>query len=143
MTARPPLTTRTQSFVRARAMANMTGQVRILRMVRPSMDDLTLLVTAAQAQLIYQGKARIRALQGGGMLIVGEEQISTRSTAISIPFDAPVPHVDDVVLVDSYGTDTDLATKAFLIKDVDGGGLIRAVRTLTCSVYEASRWWES
>lgn len=140
---RPPYTARTQTYARARATANMLASVRILRIQKPDMDDLTLIVTAALSETVYDGVARITTVNPAGVLTVGEEQISTRSTNVSIPYDSSVPRVDDVVIVDSYGSDTDLGERAFQIKGVDGGGLLRAVRTLSCVVYTESRWWES
>ena len=42
----------------------------------------------------------------------------------------------------SSATDPDLNTAAFQVKDVDGGGFLAAVRTLSCVGYEESHWWE-
>lgn len=140
---RPPYTTRTQRYVRARARGNMSAAIRILRVTVTAMDADTLLITAPAAVLIYSGIARITTLNPGGLLSVGEEQISTRSTQVSIPYDASVPHVDDIVVVDSYGSDENLSERTFQVKGVDGGGLIRAVRTLSCVSYFESQWWEA
>lgn len=140
---RPAVSMRTLAYIRRRVLMAMTAEITILRMVRPDLDGNSLLVTSGVASTIYTGNARIRNVGSGGPIIVGEETVSTSNTLISIPFDAVVPRIDDVVLVGDYGPeDTDLNDRAFQIKDVDGGGLLRAVRTLSCSKYEESRWWE-
>lgn len=139
--SRPPYSSRTQAYVRARALANMLGQVRIIRPTRSGMDS-NLLITSIEASLIYTGPARIYATNGGGALIVGEGITQTSSTTISLPYDAAAPHIDDVVLVLSFGADTELADDAYTVRDVGGGGLLRATRQLSCTAYQANRWWE-
>lgn len=134
---------RTRAYVRKRVLEAMTANVTIYRMVKPALDTNTLFVTATSAETIYTGAARIRQVTGGAPIIVGEEQLSVAGTAISIPFDAALPRADDIVVVSSFGPDEELETRAFLVRDVDAGGLIRAARTMTCAIYEESRWWES
>ena len=134
---------RTRSYVRKRTLDAMTAQVTIYRMHKPEMDPTSLLIISDTAETIYTGQARIRQVSGAAPILVGEEQLTLAGTAVSIPYDAALPRVDDIVVVDSFGTDTELVSRAFQVRDVDGGGLIRAVRTMTCTLYNESRWWES
>lgn len=140
---RPPVSSRTQRYVRARARANMLGVVQIIRAVKPTYDAITLLMTAASAQTVYEGAARIYAAQASAPIYVGEGIIATTGTIVSLPYDAAVPKVDDIVVVVTFGSDPALETDTLLIKDVGGGGLIRATRQLACVAYQANRWWES
>lgn len=138
-----PFTPRTQAYVRRRVLADMTAVIRVLRVLNPALDPISLIMTSGTQEVIYSGRARIRAVSGGGSIIAGEEVIATSNTSISIPFDAALPRVDDVVLVDTFGSDIEQVTRAFLVRDVDGGGLLRAMRTMTCTAYQGSRWWDN
>lgn len=140
--SRPPYSARTQAVARAQMLADMLAQIRIVRTKLSPLDD-ALVHTAVLVETVYTGVARITTVNPTGVLTVGEEQISTRSTNVSIPYDAAVCKVSDIVVVDSYGSDTDLAERAFQVKGVDGGGLLRANRVLSCVAYFESRWWES
>lgn len=140
--ARPPASSRTQRYVRARALANMTAQVRIVRAAKATMDTTSLHLTAVLASTIYEGVARVYSTQGSAPIYAGEGIIATSGTQVSLPYDAAIPRVDDVVLVLAFGSDPELADDTFQVKDVGGGGLIRATRLLTCVAYQANRWWE-
>lgn len=140
---RKPFSARTQKYVRARAEANMTVTIRVLRMrAAPVLNQTTLVVTSAAPTTVYAGKANVHTASGAGATTVGEIAVDTRSTAISIPYNAPVPRQDDLVIVDAGSSDTDLNTRAFQVRDVDGGGLLQAVRTMSCVGYYESRYWE-
>lgn len=139
---RPPYSTRTQRYVRARAEANMLGAVQVLRRAKSAMDTTTLVVTTAILETVYAGKARIYSETQGAALFVGESVQPISAVTVSLPYDADGIHADDVVLVTSFGSDPELENDAFLVKDVGGGGLIRATRTLSCVAYQANRWWE-
>ena len=140
--ARPPYSSRTLAYVRARATANMLDTVRVLRRAAPVLDEDTLLLTTSVGATIYQGAARIYNDVQGAALIVGESVQATSATTISLPWTATGVHVDDIVLVLTSATDTDLVGDAFLVKDVTDGGLLRSTRALSCVAYQASRWWE-
>lgn len=143
MTARPPVTSRTLAYVRRRAEAAMTGTVKVLSLIAPTYDDNTLIMTTGVATQIYQGVARIRTELAGGAIVAGDSVIQTSATTVSLPYDAAVPKIDDIVVVLSFGADTELEDDVFQIKDVGGGGLIRATRQLQVVAYRANRWWEA
>jgi hypothetical protein len=143
MPARPPYSTRTLRYVRQRALANMLGQVRVLHVVPPVYDENTLVATGGVATVLYSGRARIYTEQASAAIFTGEAVIQTGATIISLPYNAAVPKVDDIVIVDSFGADTDLEDDVFSITDVGGGGLMRATRQLSVKAYRANRWWEA
>lgn len=136
-----PVSLRTLAYVRARARIAMTGRVRVVRWTEPVMGA-DLRITAIAPTTIYEGVARIASVAAGAALIVGEAIQPTSATTVYIPHDAPIPRVDDVVLVLEFTPDGELVSDAFHVRDVAGGGLLRASRQLTCVAYQASRWWE-
>ena len=140
MVTRRPFTARTQSYARARAAANMTSTVKIWRMSKPVPDPDTLLVSTTSRALVYQGPARVHRVQGTGVMMLGEMDLDTRSVQVAIPWDAPLPRQDDVVVIDAT-SDSTLAAKAFQVRDVDSGGLLHDQRVLSCTGFAASSDW--
>lgn len=121
----------------------MVDTVRILRMGRPTLaTDNSLIVTAAAKEVVYEGKAHVHKSRGSGVTVIGEVDIDTRSTVVDIPWDAPVPRQDDVVVVDT-SSDTEMVSKALQVRDVDAGGLIHDRRVLTCTSFAESSEWEA
>lgn len=140
---RPPFSARTQAYARNRAEANMLDQITVLRMrAEPVFDPTTMLVTSAPPTTVYTGIARVHTARGAGVTVIGDVAVDTRTIAISIPFNAPVPRQDDLVIVNSDESDSDMQARAFQVRDVDGGGLLRAIRTMSCTGYNESHWWE-
>jgi len=132
-----------RALVRRRVEAQMTARITILRGGRGTLDPATGLVGGlANAQTVYTGKARIRTVSGAGVLAIGEDQIDTRQTLISIPIDSPVPRCDDLVRVEEDGTaDPDLGGRLFRVTEVEGGSLFGdACRMAATSFYDSSRW---
>ena len=138
--ARRPFSARTQQYARARAEANMTSTVRILRRGKPTTDPTTLVASSTAKSEIYAGKARVRKATGSGVTVIGEMDLDTRTISVGIPWDAPVPRQDDIVVVDTT-TDADLVSRVLQIREVDGGGLLQDQRNLTCTTFSASSEW--
>lgn len=137
-----PISKYSALYVRTRALNYMTAAIRVLRMGAPVLDETTGESTAVYTEIVYQGKARVWSVEAAGVLELGDGRITTRQTNVSIPWDAtPVPKNDDMVIVDDFGGDVDLDTQAFRIIGVDGGGLIRAARRLTCIEWTPDRYW--
>lgn len=139
---RPPYSARTLAYLRSRLNDNMLGQLQVLRRAQPTLDTDSLLLTTKVATTVYAGKARIYSSNGGAPIYVGEGIIAVTATTVSLPFDAPEIKVDDIVLVSSFGADPQLVADTYTVKDVAGGGLMRATRQLSCQAYQANRWWE-
>lgn len=130
--------------IRAFAEGNMDGLVTVLRAGGVSqMDPVTLEVGGmAGAAKVYEGKARVHPFSGQGTISLGPGQIDQRSGTISIPWGAPVPQKDDVVLVRSAGEDHDLDGVAARVVGVSGGGLFGDARRLQCVVWGRSSVWD-
>ena len=130
-------------YVRARAEAQMTCHVRIYRHEDPVFDDETGLMTSSHGTKIYEGDARLWYAQGGNVVELGDADINMMNTYVSIPWDSdPVPHRDDIVMVDSCALDPDLVDRAFRVMNTDGGGLMNATRKMTVSTFAESHTWE-
>jgi len=120
----------------------MLDRIRVVRTSGPVLDSSTLKVTLTSTATVYEGKARIWAINSAGVTIVGENVYNNSSTYVAIPFNAPIPRQDDVVLVLADQGDTSVVNQAFHILDVNGGGLLQSHRILTCAAYAGSRFWE-
>lgn len=152
----PTVSAHTIAKVRAYTEGNMDGLVTILRAGGvPQMDPVTLEVGGmAGAKQIYGdpvpdgqigttgGKARVHPFSNQGSISLGPGQIDQRSGTISIPWGAPVPQKDDVVLIRDAGQDTDLNGVAARIIGVSGGGLFGECRRLQCVVWGRSSTWD-
>ncbi len=137
-----PISAYASRYARDRAEVYMTAVGRILRMGAPTEDPDTLVFSSGAGTTLYNGKMRIWAVNSSGVLMLGEGEIDTRQTFISIPFAAVVPRNDDIVVVDDFGGDENLESRAFRIIGVDGGGLTRASRRLTVVSWHEIREWD-
>lgn len=132
---------RATQYVRKRVNAQMSYRVEIYRNGAPEFDSETGVYTATKGLMIYEGIARMYYLDGGGTINVGDGDIVTGGTYISIPFEAdPVPHVDDTVII-TKSQDPDLVGAAFRITSVDGGSYLHAARRLQVTVWAPNRTW--
>jgi len=121
----------------------MIDTVAIYRPGKVSFNTTTGQNQATEESKIYQGKARIYSVSGPQVVAVGEADLTFRSTYISIPADVlPAPHRDDIVLVLESVSDEELQGKGFRVLDVEGGGLVMAVRRMQCQAMEESSSWQ-
>lgn len=131
-----------RATVRRRVEAQMTASVTVYRGDLGAMDPETGDVGGlANAQTVYQGKARVRTVSGAGVLAVGEGTIETRSTIVSIPIDSPMVRRDDVIEITDELADTELDARFFRVLDVDAGSMFADARRMTCQGFAGSRWW--
>jgi uncharacterized protein DUF6093 len=136
-------------LVRRYAEAHMNAQITILRGVLTALDPATGLVAGLTgAATVYQGKARIHEVSGGGSTDNSDAPDSTRTAVISIPIGAPIPHTDDLITVqgtnvdsDASESDADLDTRAWRITGVDGGTFFGDARRMSCTQTFNSRYW--
>jgi hypothetical protein len=137
------ISTLAQRLVRRRVEAQMTAQIKILRGDLGAFDPTTGEVGGlANVQTIYQGMARIRTVDGAGVITLGEGTIDTRQTVISIPITAAMPHRDDLAQVlDDASADTDLTNRLFRITEVEGGSLLGDARRCYAVGWFPSRNW--
>lgn len=134
-----------RAAVRKRVEAQMTATVQILRGQLGAMDPTTLKVGGLQnSTVIYEGNARIHTLSGEGSLSLGDGQIDQRQVVISIPWDAPIPQRDDVVIIGNDDeADTTVDGLALRIVEVAGGTLFGDARRLSCVAWGPSRYWST
>jgi len=131
-----------RQYITRRAFGAMVDRVAINRAAGVELNTTTGMNVATAGVEIYQGQARIYSVAGPQVLDLGEADITLRSTYISIPAGyLPAPQKDDIVTVLEARSDEALIGKAFRVLDVDGGGLVRAVRRMQCVAWEESSSW--
>lgn len=132
---------RASSYAAKRTERAMISTVTIKRGNLGTLDPVTLKVGGlSSASTIYMGKAHIHNVNGAGVITVGQEQVDTRTVAISIPISAPMPHRDDLVTVNS-DSDLDLPNRTFRVLEVQVGGLLGSAHVMTCQGWFESRYW--
>lgn len=132
-----------RALVRSRVEAQMSATVTILRGTLGTLNPATGVVYGITgAQTIYSGKARIHTVSGEGSISLAAGQIDQRQTVVSIPWDAPMPQRDDIVLVGTDDlADPDLDNKALRVIEVSGGTAFGDARRLSCTAWGDSRYW--
>lgn len=142
--------------VRAYTERNMDGLVTILRGGKGALNRDTGEVSGMTGVVQIYGdkppitgqigtkgaKARIHPVTGQGSISLGPGQINLRQTTISIPWSAPVPQRDDIVLVRNGGADQTLNGTALRVVEVSGGGLFGDARRLSCTLWGKSSMWD-
>lgn len=127
-------------YARRYAEANMTATVEIVRMSEPYLDINTGNLTAMEQFTIYRGKARVYGVSGPVTMNMGEEPQYFSSTYVSIPLDATMPRVDDVIEVLTHH-DWTVVGRTFRVMDVESGGQYPAVRRMQVTGVQNSKQW--
>lgn len=118
-----------RAYVRARAAESMTSTCVITRPVDPSFAAATGLATGSEGDEVYSGICRVWEVTGGGVVVVGEDEIAQQTTNISSPWDSsPVPIKGDYIKIATSLTDTNLVGRLFMITDQAKSGELRATR---------------
>lgn len=128
-------------YVRDRAQAHMNCTIILSRHRDGLLDPTSGLYTADTGKVIYRGIARIWDSTTGAIINVGEADLVTTVTYCSVPFDAAMPRVDDLVRVVTSPSDDTLETRGFRVMNVDGGGLMRATRRMQITALAENRSW--
>jgi Family of unknown function (DUF6093) len=126
-------------YARRYAEANMTAQVKITRMDEAVLDESGGL-TATEMHTVYEGKGRVYGVSGPMTMNLGEEPQYFSSTYVSIPYDATMPRVDDVIKVTEHYDET-LVGRTFRVMDVEAGGQYPAVRRMQVTGVQNSKAW--
>lgn len=127
-----PISPAALAYVRARATDVMTYTCRIERVTGPDYDEETLVASPGSRTTIYEGVCRIWEVSGPGVIMVGEEEYSTQTTNLSIPWDTTtVPTRHDQGVITGAELDPVLVGKRFSILDVAKAGQLRATRRFT------------
>lgn len=127
-------------YARRYAEANMTAQVKIVRMFEPFLDDATGELHVDEQFVVYEGKARVYGVSGPMTMNLGEEPQYFSSTYVSIPYSATTTRVDDVIEVTAH-KDWTLVGRSFRVMDVEGGGQYPAVRRMQVTGIQNSKQW--
>lgn len=137
---RPPLPSkRARAYVTKMTLAQMTSQVAVTRPGPPTFDPATGLTEAHAGATVWSGPARIYSTSGS-LTVMGEGVVSLGQTNISIPQDAPLPKVDDIVDVTSSLDDPAMVNRRYRVIDVSEGGILSPTRTLACTTVEGNPW---
>ncbi len=96
-------------------------------------DPTTGAVSYGSAPL-YSGKCRVQMMtgvRGDNLLRAGERSIVVQSAIISLPIDAPVHRVDDLITVTASALDPQLISRVYRVEDVTHKTYLTA-RRLIC-----------
>lgn len=130
---------RAREYVKKMTVAQMTSQVVVTRPGAPTFDSATGLTEAHTGSTVWSGPARIYSTTGS-LTVLGEGLVSMGQTTISIPQDAPLPRVDDIVEVTASPDDPAMVERRYRVIDVSEGGLLSPSRQLTCTTIEGNPW---
>lgn len=141
--------------VRAYTEGNMDGRVTILRGKPGVLDQSTGRIGGMSNAVQVYGdpvpdgtigtvgaKARVHLVSGQGSVSLGPGTINMRQTTISIPWAAPEPQRDDLVIIRSAGADQSTNGAALRVVEVSGGGLFGDARRLSCTLWGKSSNWD-
>ena len=135
------VTQRSREYVRNRAQQHMEATVKVYKSGDVGFDPTTGISVFPDREPYYEGIARIWQVNEGDMVLSGEAQITQLTTNISIPWDAPSPRKDDIVVVVTNPPDTRLAGWVFHCVYVDGGGYIGGTRRMrTTALTDSANW---
>lgn len=124
-----PISPAALKYVRARATDTMTYTCKIERVTHASYDEVTLVGNPGARTEVYSGVCRIWEVTGPGVIMLGEEEYSTQTTNLSIPWaTTPVPNRGDEGVITSAELDSSMVGKRFTILDVAKSGQLRATR---------------
>lgn len=145
------------AYARRYAESNMTSEVLIWRPAEATLNSVTGYLTAHELSGVYVGKARIYPVTGPVLLGIGDESQEFQNTYVSIPITVAFtrtdingvvstsyyetdPRPDDLVKVTAH-VDPLMVGRMFRVRDTDAGGVMPAVRRMTCmGVEDASHW---
>lgn len=132
------------------AKGNMIAKIELKRGgdAAPVWNPVTNQVESPEGEVIWgpdpadptKGIARIYAVTGPVTMGLGDEPQYFQSTYISIPLEAPLPEIDDVVEVIEH-PDIKLVGRFYRVVDVERGGQIPVVHKMQVVGVEPSRSW--
>jgi len=135
----PVPSARARSYLYKMTVGQMTSTVTIERPAVPTFDSTTGMSTAHTSVVVWSGPARIYSTTGG-MQLVGGGLAAIGQSTVSIPQDAPLPKVDDMVEVTASPDDPAMVGRRYRVIDVTEGGILSPSRQLTVTTQEGSPW---
>jgi hypothetical protein len=133
-----------QRYIRDKATELMPGTCRFY--APPNTDDpgnynpTTGDWSSGAITVKWTGPCRIWEVAAGQQVVVGEQEIVTTQTYLSLPFDVtPLPEHDDIIEVLTYPDDPDLVGRTVSIEDFVRGGGLRASRRFLVTVQSSNK----
>ena len=126
------------AYVRKRTAERMVDQCRIWKPGPVVLDKVTGKTTRGEAILKYQGVCRFWEVTSGQQALLGDEQVVMSQTYLSLPYNAPIPESDDIVLI-TTSVDPDLVGRTVKVVSVVRGGGLRASRRFLVQVVESQK----
>jgi hypothetical protein len=126
-----PITAYARKYVRDRATEVMEYTCQITRGGVPAgYDEDTLVYTAGGlAEVIYEGPCRVWEVSTGGVVVVGDTDVYTQATNLSLPWDTPavIKRYDEVEIL-TAPQDSQMVGERFEIATTAKAGELRATR---------------
>ena len=126
-----PITAAARRYVRARATEVMEYTCQITRgSTSEAYDEDTLVFTVAgPRELVYEGPCRVWEVTAGGAVVVGDTDVYTQATNLSIPWDTPaiIRRYDEVEII-TAPQDSQMVGERFEIATTAKAGELRATR---------------
>lgn len=119
----------------------MTSTVELVRPAPVKYDPIlgTALAGAEEGFTGYKGPAGISRSSSAGAVMSGESYAEIATARVTLPqAAAPLPRVEDQVIVLTCPEDPSLVGEVLRVIDVTYGGIANPVRTLTCTFTTAT-----
>lgn len=123
------------NYLRTRTADRMQDSCRIFRRSGVTVDE-NFKASRGEAVVKYDGPCRIWEVTAGNQVIVSDQQVVVTQTYLSLPWDAPVPESDDIVLI-TASADSDLVGRTVAITGITRGGGLRASRRFTVTFVDS------
>ena len=124
-------------YLRTRATDRMEDECRIFKPGGMVVGE-DFKAHRAPAQVRYEGRCRLWEVASSSQVVISDEQLVISTTYLSLPWDAPVPESDDIVLM-TKSADVDLVGRTLSIISVTRGGGLRASRKFTVRVVDSRK----
>lgn len=125
------------SYLRRRSAERMEDQCRIYKQGKMEVsEDFT---ARRSTEIVrYEGRCRLWEVPASSQVVIGDRQMVVAHTYLSLPWDAPVPESDDIVLM-TNSADHDLIGRTVAVVSVVRGGGLRGSRKFTVRVLDSKK----
>ena len=138
MSIAPGISPFARAYVRTRTTDRMTDACRIFKPGPAVLDRSTGKTTRAAGTTKYEGPCRVFEQQAGTIVQSGEEEVVVTVSYLTLPWNAPIPESDDVVLITS-SDDPDLVGRTVTIVSMVRGGGLRASRRFQIQIVTSKK----
>lgn len=138
MSSVPGISSYARKYVRERTADRMVDACKIWKPGPPVLDPATGKTKRGPGTTKYEGPCRVWEAPVGSPTFDTQQKLVVTATYLSIPFDAPVPDQDDVVLI-TKSDDSDLQGRTVSIVSMVRGGGLRASRRFQVRIVTSNR----